>query len=47
MEVQGRVKRLDATAGAITLEDGRAIPVSCILEIREEDTDGETAENRI
>ena len=47
VEVQGRVKRLDAAAGAITLEDGREIPVSYILEIKEEDTYGETAENRI
>ena len=47
VEVQGRVKRLDSTAGTITLEDGREIPVSYILEIKEEDTYGETAENRI
>ena len=47
VEVQGRVKRLDATAGAITLEDGREVPISYILEIKEEDTYEETAENRI
>ena len=47
VEVQGRVKRMDAAAGVITLEDGREIPVSYILEIKEEDTYGETAENRI
>ena len=47
VEVQGRVKRLDATAGAITLADGREIPINYILEIKEEDTYGETAENRI
>ena len=47
VEVQGRVKRIDAAAGAITLENGREIPVNYILEIKEEDTYGETAENRI
>ena len=47
VEVRGRVKRLDAAAATITLEDGREIPVSYILEIKEEDTYGETAENRI
>ena len=47
VEVQGRVKRMDAAAGAITLEDGREIPVSYILEIKEEDTYGEISENRI
>ena len=47
VEVQGRVKRLDSTAGTITLEDGREIPINYILEIKEEDTYGETAENRI
>ena len=47
VEVRGRVKRLDATAGAITLADGREIPINYILEIKEEDTYGETAENRI
>ena len=47
VEVRGRVKRMDAAAGAITLEDGREIPVNYILEIKEEDTYGETAENRI
>lgn len=41
------MKRLDAAAATITLEDGREIPVSYILEIKEEDTYGETAENRI
>lgn len=45
VEVQGRVKRMDATAGAITLEDGREIPINYILEIKEEDTCGDTAEN--
>ena len=40
MELQGRVKRMDATAGAITLEDGRGILVSYILEIKEEDIHG-------
>ena len=45
VEVQGRVKRLDATAGTITLEDGREIPINYILEIKEEDTCGDTAEN--
>ena len=47
VEVQGRVKRLDATAGAITLEDGREVPISYILEIKEEDTYEEMAENKI
>ena len=47
VEVQGRVKRLDSTAGTNTLEDGREIPINYILEIKEEDTYGETAENRI
>ena len=47
VEVQGRVKRLDSTAGTTTLEDGREIPINYILEIKEEDTYGETAENRI
>ena len=47
VEVQGGVKRIDAAAGAITLENGREIPVNYILEIKEEDTYGETAENRI
>ena len=47
VEVQGRVKRMDAAAGAITLEDGREIPVSYILEIKEEDTYEEMAENKI
>ena len=47
VEVRGRVKRLDSTAGTITLEDGREIPINYILEIKEEDTYGETAENRI
>ena len=47
VEVQGRVKRLDATAGTITLENGREIPVSYILEIKEEDTYGETGEDNI
>ena len=47
VEVQGRVKRLDSTAGTITLEDGREIPINYILEIKEEDTYGETSENRI
>ena len=47
VEVQGRVKRMDAAAATITLEDGREIPINYILEIKEEDTYGETAENRI
>lgn len=47
VEVRGRVKRLDATAGAITLEDGREVPISYILEIKEEDTYEEMAENKI
>ena len=47
VEVQGRVKRLDATAGTITLEDGREIPINYIFGIKEEDTYGKTAENRI
>ena len=47
VEVRGRVKRLDSTAGTITLEDGREIPVSYILEIKEEDTYGETGEDSI
>ena len=47
VEVRGRVKRLDATAGAITLADGREIPINYILEIKEEDTYGEISENRI
>ena len=47
VEVQGRVKRLDSTAGTITLEDGREIPINYILEIKEQDTYGETAENTI
>ena len=47
VEVQGRVKRLDATAGAITLEDGREVPISYILEIKEEDTYEEMAEKKI
>ena len=47
VEVQGRVKRMDAAAATITLEDGREIPVSYILEIKEEDTYGEISENRI
>ena len=41
------MKRLDSTAGTIILEDGREILVNYILEIKEEDTYGETAENRI
>ena len=45
VEVQGRVKRMDAAAATITLEDGREIPVSYILEIKEEDTYGEISEN--
>lgn len=47
VEVQGRVKRIDATAGAITLENGREIPINYIFGIKEEDTYGKTAENRI
>ena len=47
VEVRGRVKRLDAAAATITLEDGREIPVSYILEIKEDDTYGEISENRI
>lgn len=47
VEVRGRVKRLDATAGTITLEDGREIPINYIFGIKEEDTYGKTAENRI
>lgn len=47
VEVRGRVKRLDSTAGTIILEDGREIPINYILEIKEEDTHRETAENRI
>ena len=47
VEVRGRVKRLDATAGAITLADGREIPINYILEIKEEDTYGETGEDNI
>ena len=47
VKVQGRVKRLDATAGTITLEDGREIPINYIFGIKEEDTYGKTAENRI
>ena len=47
VEVRGRVKRMDATAGMITLEDGREIPINYILGIKEEDTYGKTAENRI
>ena len=47
VEVRGRVKRLDATAGTITLEDGREILVNYILEIKEEDTYVETGEDNI
>ena len=47
VEVRGRVKRLDSTAGTITLEDGREILVNYILEIKEEDTYGETGEDNI
>lgn len=47
VKVQGRVKRLDSTAGTITLEDGREIPINYIFGIKEEDTYGKTAENRI
>ena len=47
VEVRGWVKRLDATAGTIILEDGQEIPVKYILGIKEEDTYRETAENRI
>ena len=47
VKVRGRVKRMDAAAATITLEDGREIPVSYILEIKEEDTYGEISENRI
>ena len=47
VEVRGWVKRLDATAGTITLEDGREIPINYIFGIKEEDTYGKTAENRI
>ena len=47
VEVQGRVKRMDAAAATITLEDGREILVNYILEIKEEDTYGEISENRI
>ena len=47
VEVRGRVKRLDATAGTIILEDGQEIPVKYILGIKEEDTYEGMAENRI
>lgn len=47
VEVRGRVKRMDAAAGAITLEDGQEIPVKYILGIKEEDTYEGMAENRI
>ena len=47
VEVRGWVKRLDATAGTIILEDGQEIPVKYILGIKEEDTYEGMAENRI
>ena len=45
VEVQGRVKRMDPTAGTIALMDGREIPIRHILLVDKEDTYGDTAEN--
>ena len=45
VEVRGRVKRMDPTAGTIALMDGREIPIRHILLVDKEDTYGDTAEN--
>ena len=45
VEVRGRVKRMDPTAGTIALVDGREIPIRHILLVDKEDTCGDTAEN--